>query len=321
MSTYSCRRCAVRRLRAILAASVPLLVCLLGPAPALATTISTSSVQMFAGPGGYSQDSGGSSSGVHVDSGNYAQSFVHPQLSQMGAGVASSVWDGNAFTRSSFDDSWTCKAPCGSFPLTNGIVPLSLSFDIDGVISDFGRPHGYGTGSPEIQIRATYTIGVLGALDFRLSENEFDSDEGVLGAGTRLVAKFCHTTTSCVDLPVDIQSYYDPDLDLDLFSFAVHASGLTLMCPGCAAGFVDEMFLQASVAGSPNVAMVDALHTFKVSVTSLDPDGQFVSAAGRSTAETTDGPPGSTAVPEPATLALVAAGLLGAGRRRWRRSP
>ena len=310
---------AGRLARAIAAVCLPFLVALVATASAHATTISTSSVQISNSPAGRFRDDGSSSSSVKVDGDNYAQSFVRPQLGQMGASVSSSVSDGNAFTRSTFDDSWSCTAPCASFPNGSGIVPLSLSFDLDGVVSDFGRPNGYGTGTPDLEIKATYTIGVLGAFQFWMTENEFDRDQGPLGAGSLLLAKFCHTATSCIDLPVDLEPYYDPDPDLDLVKFSVHASGLTLMCPGCAAGFVDEMFLQASSSSSGNVSLVDAFHTFKVTVTSLDPNGQFLSEAGRSTSAAVEPPPVSAAVPEPATLGMVGLGLVGAARRRRRR--
>jgi hypothetical protein len=201
-----------------------------------------------------------------------------------------------------------------AFPHANGIVPLTLDFNIDGVLTNFGR-HGDGTGEPSAEILASYTIGVLGEFDFRVQENVFDSSDGPLGAGSSGVyAQFCRQSGSCQALPMDIVAFTDGD---DRFSFSLHAHLTQVMCPNCFAGFVDSQSIQAEVASGGDVAMIDALHTFTVGVSSEDPYYQLVSANGRSTAAV----PTVSAVPEPETLPLLLAGVGAIGvvvRRRTR---
>ena len=286
---------------------------LAAPAAASAGFSSSSSVET---PAGFVQDSGGASSAVTIDAENFARSFVRPDHASLGAGASNSHAGYSSFSRSSFDDAWSCVGPCGTFPHGNGIVPLTLDFNIDGVLTNFGR-HGDGTGEPSAEILASYTIGVLGEFDFRLQENVFDSSNGPLGAGSSGVyAQFCRQGGSCQALPMDIVAFTDGD-DNDRFSFSLHAHLTQVMCPNCAAGFVDGQFIQAQVTSGGDVAMVDALHTFTVGVSSEDPYYQFVSANGRSTAAV----PPVSAVPEPETLPLLLAGIAAIGmvvRRRTR---
>lgn len=276
------------------------------PGAAGAGYSSTSSVET---PAGYVRDTGGASSAVDVDADNFARSFVAPQRGTLGA-VASNSYSGlGSFSRSTFDDFWSCAGPCGVAALPGGIVPLSLDFSLDGVVTDFAR-HGEGSGDPSAELFASYTIGVFGSFDFRLQENIFDSDEGPLGAGSSgTYAHFCRQGSPiCSDLPIDVVKFVD-DNDNDAFRFSLHAHVTQVMCPNCAAGFVDELSIQADVGGP---AFIDAMHTFTVAVHSEDPNFQFESVNGRTTADV-------SAVPEPESLPLLLAGLTAIGtivRRR-----
>jgi hypothetical protein len=282
------------------------------PCAAGAGYSSTSSVQT---PAGLVRDSGSTSSAVTVDEQNFARSFVSPQTATLGAAAANAYSGASAgsFSRATFDDFWSCVGPCAiAAPLPGGIVPLTLDFSLDGVLTNLMR-HGDGTGDPAIELRASYTIGVFGTFDFLLQENVFDSEEGRLGAGSsRNYAHFCRQgATVCADLPVDIVAFSDAD-ENDLFRFSLHAVVTQVMCPNCAAGFVDGQSIQAEASG----AFIDALHTFTVGVRSEDPRFAFVSANGRTTA---DLPPVS-AVPESQSLPLLLAGLAVVGAVVQRRA-
>ena len=286
---------------------------LAAPAMASAGWSSSSSVET---PAGFVRDNGGASSAVTVDAENFARSFVRPDRASLGAGASNSNAGYTSFSRSSFDDAWSCVGLCGTFPHGNGIVPLTLDFNIDGVLTNFNR-HGDGSGEPSAEILASYTIGVLGEFDFRLQENVFDSSEGPLGAGSSGVyAQFCRQSGSCQALPMDLVAFNAGD---DRFGLSLHAHLTQVMCPNCFAGFVDSQFIQAQVTSGGDLAMIDALHTFTVDVTSEDPYYQFVSANGRSTLAV----PTVSAVPEPGTLPLLLAGIgaIGMVARRRTRSP
>ncbi|HEV7578513.1 MAG TPA: PEP-CTERM sorting domain-containing protein [Caldimonas sp.] len=302
--------------RGALARRLALMILAALPGAAGAAYSSSSSVGT---PAGFVRDTGSTSSAVTVDAANYASSFVSPQTATLGA-AAANAYSGSlsgSGSRSSYDDFWSCSAPCGiAAPLPNGVVPLSLDFSLDGVLTNLMR-HGDGSGDPSLELRASYTIGVFGSFDFLLQENVFDSEEGPLGAGSsRNYAHFCRQgATVCSDLPIDVVAFTDSEGN-DLFRFSLHAVVTQVMCPNCAAGFVDEQSIQAEASGG---AFIDALHTFKVGVRSEDPNFQFASANGRTTA---DVPPVS-AVPEPETLPLLLAGLAAVGavaRRRGRAS-
>lgn len=286
--------------------------CAAFPPAAMALFISTSSVDTGSGT---VRDTGSTSSAVAIDADNFARSFSRPQQGTVGAGASNSTFGAESFSRSRFDDSWTCQGPCAVVgPVGAFIVPLSLDFRLDGVLTHFFRLNGFGTGTPEINILARYEIGVLGLFEFRLRENVFDFAQGPLGAGSSVSAKFCRQGSSnCTALPVDIVAFTDAN-DNDLFRFSLNATSNQLNCPGCAAGFVDKQSIQVSVVGGNEIAMVDALNTFAVTVNSLDPTVQFVSAAGRTTGGTV-----STTVPEPGTLGLLGLGLAGVGFIRRKR--
>ena len=300
MSVAACRRSVLPGLEARVAACTAFVVALAMASAAGATFESTSSVETASGT---VTDSDLFSSSVFIDGENFAQSYVLPALGRMGAAASNSLYEGESRASSFYDDSWaciinSCGAPGQPAP---GYVPLSLSFKVDGDLTNFFRPNGVGTGVPEVDILARYEIGVFGSFEFRLSQNVFDDAQGPLGAGSRVSALFCHGG-SCANLPFDVVTAID-DNDEDIFHFSVNSIGNPLLCPGCAAGFVDSQFIRVHAVGGNNVSMINALQTFEVTVASLDPDFEFASTAGR-----------STGVPEPARLALL--GLLGIGLRR-----
>lgn len=260
------------------------------------------SISIVQTPNGQQKTTGILGSAVTVDGENRAQSFVVPQQGRMAAAV-SNFHDGlESRSETTFDDSWICVGRCGvAGPLGPGIVPLSLDFKFDGEFTNFIRPFGDGTGTPETKILAEYEIGAFGTFRVRIEQNVFDSEQGPIGAGSRVEAEFCHTLLDCSDLPIDVVAFTGDD-DEDLYSFSLDVRATQVLCPNCAAGFVDRQHIKVSVVGWDSDVMIDALNTFQVTVHSLDPDSRFVSAAGRTTGPADVDP---TPVPEPATLGLL----------------
>ena len=96
-------------------------LCLL-PCLARADYSSSSSVET---PAGFTEDNGSASSALTVDSANFAQSFVRPELGTLGASASNSNAGYTSFSRTTFQDSWFCSACEVIFnPLPSGIVPL-----------------------------------------------------------------------------------------------------------------------------------------------------------------------------------------------------
>lgn len=211
-----------------------------------------------------------------------ASAFVIPVNGAMGARV---IADTAAEVRASAShtDDWFCTSGCGA------IAPPAIAATI-GFNATLSPHIGF------IDLEARYTIG---------------ADVFTFGA-------FADST------PLDVNAAFNGEpIDVVVSTDAagnVHLSAnfrRTFICPCSSNGdgpvFSDAQSMSIVLEGK---GFVDAAHTFTVALTPLDPGVVFTSADGRVAGSA----PSDVPVPEPASLLLLASGLVPLSRRLRRRA-
>lgn len=236
-----------------------------------------------------------------------------------GATAATSGADQRARAEAAVEDGWS-QCPdgnCGStVPL--GGTPMSSRIIFDGVLdpliaSLIEHPEIVATDSSSLDVFFQYVFPA-GTFTFEAcyeAGNAFERAES--GCGTPLRAEFAAADGRQVDLT--------SKLVLGINALGQHtvafdeARGWSLFN----GKWNDSVTMITDIRSndSEDAHLLNFFNTFRIEQTSNDPSLQFFSALGRTSAA-----PGSTEtpvpVPEPATVSLVLAGLLGAAARRRR---
>ena len=292
--------------RTILVLLMAAILCLLLPGAATAYYYEYSSSTVETVPGVYADiQNYKADSNETVDGDNYAKSFVKPIGSSSntldgGAAVSnSSYYNMNhlykSYTSATYGDTWTCVAGCStaSSPASSPDA-LILAFHMGGITASLNSGGSLGF---DYQISST-----AGSYDLFFRFNE-DGEPGTVNTSAGIdnydSSGFLGTTplSPTVTITGSIVSF-----SLD-GSFVASVGNV----------FSDQLEIGARVYNEPTTSdFVNAYDTFTVGITSDDPNIQFTSDGGRSTAT-----PIST--PEPSTLLLLGSGLAGLGGIVWRR--
>jgi hypothetical protein len=241
---------------------------------AQADTLAATDVSLLGGP--VVADQGPFTSSVTIDSNNFANAVVNAAAGTMGVEAVSGP-SNRADATASHGDTWTCVGTdC------NALVPVPVSL---GVFLD-----GSATLGPtnDAHLEATYGLGA-GFFKF-----VFDQADGGFGAS----ATFTNDSgiVNIITIPVTVN---DNGSTVD---FSVNFSTTEGM-PSTCSSTPDHPCFQSddnqTLNAFTNGGSVFALHTFGVTITSLDPNIQLTSADGRTGGTT------AAAVPEPTMLTLL----------------
>lgn len=256
---------------------------------AQADTLAATDVILFGGQPVANQ--GPITSSAFIDSNNFANAVINAAAGTMGVEAVAGPTN-RADASASHTDTWSCAGgSCDTLPS----VPISLGLFLDGSAT-LGA-------SNTAHLEASYDFGVGEGFRFVFDQADggFDASAGLFFPGGTII-----------DVPVTVVN------NGSTVDFSVNFSTQTGMPSECSATpehpcpfqSGDLQDFSAFVFGGS----VLALHTFGVTVTSLDPSIQLISADGRT------GGTGSAPVPEPGTLVWFGTGLAGiAVRSRFRR--
>lgn len=251
---------------------------------AQADTLAATDVSLFGGP--VVSDQGPTTSSVTIDSNNFANAVINAAAGTMGVeAVAGPLNTANA--SASHTDTWAC-AGGGCDALVS--APISLGVFLDGSAT----------------LGASNTAHLQAEYDFGLGEGfkfVFDQADGGFG----ITAGYFFPGGTLVNVPVALNETTDAQGN-PIVTFSVDSPSTRVGMPSTCSATPDhpcpfqagdlQDFSAFAFGGS-----VLALHTFGVTVTSLDPSIQLISADGR-TGGTSTAP-----VPEPATLTMMGMAL------------
>ncbi len=243
-----------------------------------------------------------------VDSNNYASARVIPGTEQMGAKVAEVSAGGFATAGAQNNDLFVCNAPNPCALVPGGLISpmVRYTFQLDGTAS---ATAGF------TSLDATYTgLPFLGGSGGRFTFGFFEDPGKGSSATVEASAAFNPAgggTTQIipVTLTQDANGNYHFSLD--------YTTPATPLCgpPGCQGQLavvngapVTEIYgdgenVSAQIDGDGTPQFLDAISTFTVGITSLDPNFQPVSLDGRTLNVQT------STTPEPASILLLASGL------------
>lgn len=248
---------------------------------------------------------GNTNCSVVVDSNNYASAKVIPGTANVGATVADVGLGSLATANAQNDDLFFCPSSGGCFVPGVQISPMvRYTFQLDGTAS---ATAGF------MELDASYTGLPFGGSGGRFTFSFFEDPGKGPSADTEASATFSPAGGSTIQIPVtltkDANGNYNFSLD--------YTTPATPLCspPGCqgqiaiinAAPVIefygDSESVAAQISGDGTPQFLNAISTFTVGITSLDPNFQPVSLDGRTFNVQT------ATTPEPASFLLLASGL------------
>lgn len=217
------------------------------------------------------------------DADNYARARADVSNGAVGIGLATNG-DASGYARAGFAENWTASCAHGAACVTVGPHPVTYNFHVHGELSPdwFGRPGAFDSFSGDIVV-GSESLSIL------------------FGGPTGLEGRICGFS-SCQDLlPLTLTQLANGDLSYeDVFSVEANSQTTIPSSVSLAAGW-------DSSAGPSFLGFMD---TLSYDLVSDDPDIIYTSDFGRTSLTASNDPP-STAVPEPGTLGLTLAALLG----------
>ena len=257
---------------------------------AQADVMTSADVFLLSGPS--AAQSGTTASSAFIDSNNFANALINAAAGTMGVEAVSGPTN-NADASASHTDTWSC-AGGGCDALVSAPVSLGILLDGSATLGPRNDAH----------LQALYSVG---ADYFKFV---FDQADGLFGAA----AGFTEGSTT-TDVPVTLSQTTDAQGN-EIVNFSVDFSTTAGMPSTCSSTPDHPCPFQSGdiqdFNAFTNGGAVMALHTFGVTITSLDPSIQLISADGR-----TGGTP-TGAVPEPPAptmLVLLGMGLAGVAAR------
>jgi len=243
---------------------------------------------------------------VVVDSNNYANASVIPGTANVGAKVGEVSLGGFATASAQNNDFFFCNAPnpCGLIP--GGLISpmVRFTFQLDGTAS---ATAGF------MSLDASYTgLPLLGGSGGRFAFGFFEDPGKGPSTTVQASATFNPADGGTVQIPVTLTQEANGNYN---FSLNYTTPATPLCFPGCNSFLavvngapVTEIYgdgesVSAEVDGDGTPQFLNAISTFTVGITSLDPNFQPASLGGRTLNVQTP------TTPEPASIVLLASGL------------